>query len=201
MGLGLGSSKAKPSTIYDYLDLVPVYDGEELIGYSIDKFWYMGKHGDFPSMLNPIIPLYVEGDYQIISIAIEAFKDSPIQSIEFNEKSIIHINNQAFQGCAALTSIVVPADTNTGAFVFNECTSLAYADVSNLFAESGFPSIGRGFFFGCPLTTIIIGSRTSIYDEAGTMGTNGNFPYDYALSSKAAGTYVWNSGESRWILR
>ena len=200
MGLGLGSSKVKPPTIYDYLDLVHAYDGEEFTGYSINKFWYMGEHGNLPAMLKPVIPLGVDGNYKIISIAIEAFKDAPIQSIAFNEDSVIHFNNQAFEGCIVLTSIIIPADIDTGAFVFNGCTSLVYADVSKLFSESEFPSIGRGLFFGCPLTTIIIGRRTKIYDEAGTMGTNGNFRTDYIASGEAAGTYIWN-GVNRWELQ
>ena len=121
--------------------------------------------GDYAFYFTNIYNFDFSESIKLNYIGENAFVDTNLQNIDlYNASLLTDINNNCFNGCRNLVSIVLPQSLKTiGSNVFNSCYSLTSITLPNTLT-----TIGYGAFYNCSsLTTLILpGSITTISNDA-----------------------------------
>jgi len=201
------------ATSMDYFNIV----GKQLI-----DFYPTGITGNLTEVTEVYIPFRVPSGDILISIADDAFALSTNITLLHIHSAVKSIGNNAIYNCTSLTSVtVINCGVEYGNSVFENCTSLSTFDFCNGIQEIGIDmfkncsfaeiditansltAINLGAWSGNPLTHITI--KTGFEQLNDLIGTdsfgNADFSFDYYQNNYAGGLYVYDEGESIWILQ
>lgn len=145
---------------------------------------------------NLVIPATL-GDYTVVGIGENAFKNSEIESVKINAASV-YINAYAFGGCANLKTVASSAEMTVKANAFKDCVKLETISLPNAalltgslsgctgikyleFARTDASDIESLFGGKLPATDpeiIIGGNQGNKPDDGGNQGGDTGFTYD-----------------------
>lgn len=143
-----------------------------------------GGGGDhLAEALNNTLTSYTSAD--VTTIRSYGFASMNIHNVSVPNCTII--NAYAFSSCSNLQGIVLPSvkQVNGGAYMFNGCSALAYADFGDKYATVGSAGIAIAFFSNCTaLKTLILRTTSKVVPLSVSTALNGS-PF---ASDKSGGT-------------
>ena len=153
-GVEYGIDSAKVAGVISGIEAVlgGLNSGDEELAAGLYKNGVMTKSWD---------ELVGEGIITVEGSTITGRTDKTIAGDLIAPNSITSIGNWAFQNCAALTSVDLPAVTSIGESAFSHCDLLPYVNLPNATTIAG-----NAFYYDVSLTTVDLGSATTIGNSA-----------------------------------